>query len=281
MSVNIKSSNAFVPTKEDKRLIFNVIASGQFSSDCTPLHIPLTDNTFVFGFISEGKAELAACGTIFRLTKEDAFIINSAATSELEANLFVNTHGYWFACGGTLPDALASAFSIPTVAIRRANVYDTVIKFVNKLNENSVITENDTKALCSYFFDFISDLYYSEVKVPDIHVFSKSSEAEMIRTYIDNSIYSDISLDTVKNHFGITKMHAIRVFKSNFNMTPMQYAIKRRADIAASLLATTDLPIKSISEMLHYSNTQHFSNTFKKIIGTTPNRYRAETKKKN
>ena len=39
------------------------------------------------------------------------------------------------------------------------------------------------------------------------------------------------------------------------------------------------LPIKEISALLHYSNTQHFSSSFRNSVGVTPNRYRQASKK--
>ena len=121
------------------------------------------------------------------------------------------------------------------------------------------------------FFDIVVSFSAAETAG-----FSDSSylEAERIKNYIDNMIYNDPSLDDVKDHFGITKMHAIRVFKNHYNMTPMQYAIGKRTEIASNLLKNTDLPIKTISDMLKYSNTQHFSNSFKKLLGVSPNKYR-------
>ena len=75
-------------------------------------------------------------------------------------------------------------------------------------------------------------------------------------------------------------MHIIRLFKSAYGITPMQYAISKRTDIAKALLTDTNISIKTISEMLHYSNSQHFSNSFRKLTGTSPNRFRHVSKSK-
>ena len=69
-------------------------------------------------------------------------------------------------------------------------------------------------------------------------------------------------------------MHIIRVFKKKFNITPMQYLIDKKIGIAQSLLTGTVMPIKEIAALLRYSNTQHFSSSFKNAVGCTPNKYR-------
>jgi AraC-like DNA-binding protein len=98
--------------------------------------------------------------------------------------------------------------------------------------------------------------------------------AQQAVAYIDSNIYSDISLDLMAEHFGITKMHIIRVFKRKFGITPMQYLIDKKISVAKSLLCGTVMPIKEIASLLRYSNTQHFSSSFKTATGITPNKYR-------
>ncbi|HOV64021.1 MAG TPA: AraC family transcriptional regulator [Spirochaetia bacterium] len=39
-------------------------------------------------------------------------------------------------------------------------------------------------------------------------------------------------------------------------------------------MKTTNLKIYEIAERIGYSNTEHFSRTFKKIIGRSPKEYR-------
>lgn len=54
----------------------------------------------------------------------------------------------------------------------------------------------------------------------------------------------------------------------------MQYVIKRRIGLAQTLLISTDLSATQIATMVGYDNANYFINSFTKIIGITPIRYR-------
>ncbi len=238
------------------------------------------ENTTTVGYLSRGSAVIYATGSQFKVAAKEAFIIEKIASNDVSVNVSGDAVISWFSCSGTLGESLTSAYFLPTVAVRRVDI-SSVMGTVRELLSaaNGEIDELCEKALSTAFFEAVSEFYYAADSVSGVSK-KKLSEAERIRIFIDNMIYSNPSLDDVKDQFGITKMHAIRVFKAKYNETPMQYAIRHRTDVAANLLATTDLPIKTISDMLHYSNTQHFSNSFKKLTGESPNQYRINAKTK-
>jgi len=64
------------------------------------------------------------------------------------------------------------------------------------------------------------------------------------------------------------------IFKEYYNMLPNEYLIKRRLDRAVQLLKNTNLSITDIAEQLNFTDTAHFSNSFKKYMNITPNMYR-------
>ncbi len=271
----------FVPTSMNNP-VFNILCAGHISGASGEHEISLSKNASSYGYLVSGNVEIVSSGASFKVSEKEIFFIGSAASSNLKLKVSANAFGYWFTSDGTLPDALAAAYSIPVVSIKSVDANVIMSNMKDCLQYTSDDNYMDSmKQMSRYFFDFLLLCAFDDVSSPAEKSQKKVSEADRIRTYIDNTIYSNITLDDVKNHFGITKMHAIRVFKAKYSITPIQYAIRRRVEIASTLLATTDLSIKAISEMLHYSNTQHFSNTFKKLVGTSPNKYRSDIKKSN
>lgn len=291
----------FFTSTEDRSKVFNPV-SAAFPANVSEIRTySLPKNVTTIGYISRGSAVISATGSDFKVTAKEAFVIEKIASFNCQIRISADSTVSWFSCNGSLPEALTSAYATPTVGIRTIDISGIMEKIrdvlsfsendENEADNNSNTTEYDPmheqqmiiereKVLTSYFFDALSEFYYSASAINGNTPKKKISEAERIRVFIDNMIYSNPSLDDIRAHFGITKMHAIRVFKAKYNQTPMQYAIEHRTDVAATLLATTDLPIKEISEMLHYSNTQHFSNSFKKLTGQSPNQYRTASKHK-
>lgn len=277
---NTREEFIFTNSGKSNKVFNPVLAVFPASADETRTYT-VPEKTTTIGYISRGSAVISAIGSDFKVSSKETFVIEKVASDKIEIKIAPDSTVSWFSCNGTLPDALTSAYTTPAVGIRHLDISTLMLKIKEILSlADGNIDLTCEKALSEYFFEALSDFYYSADPVNDTAAKRKLSEAERIRIYIDNMIYSDPSLDDVKDHFGITKMHAIRVFKAKYKQTPMQYAIERRTEVAGTLLATTDLPIKTISEMLHYSNTQHFSNSFKKLTGQSPNQYRQNAKKK-
>ena len=56
------------------------------------------------------------------------------------------------------------------------------------------------------------------------------------------------------------------------------YVLHCRIDRAKRLLLSTRRTVTSIGQELHFYSTQHFANTFKRIIGKYPQDFRLSTK---
>ena len=95
-----------------------------------------------------------------------------------------------------------------------------------------------------------------------------------IRDFIDANIQADICLDDIASKFFFSKSYIISCFKNEFGISPKQYIIQKKIETAKNMLLETDMSIKAIAEMLHFADSHHFSNTFKKQTGTAPVEFR-------
>jgi AraC family transcriptional regulator len=59
-----------------------------------------------------------------------------------------------------------------------------------------------------------------------------------------------------------------------FNLTPHQYVVKQRLDLACILLRSSDLPILTIVHQIGLQTQSHFTRLFRQQIGMTPKQYR-------
>lgn len=98
-----------------------------------------------------------------------------------------------------------------------------------------------------------------------------------IRDFIDSNIQANIGLDDIANKFFFSKSYIISCFKNEFGISPKQYIIQKKIETAKNMLLETDMSVKAISEMLHFADSYHFSNTFKKQTGISPMEYRSRT----
>ncbi|MBQ8369004.1 MAG: helix-turn-helix transcriptional regulator [Clostridia bacterium] len=178
----------------------------------------------------------------------------------------------WINLDGDIAERLADFFSLGKVFTAHGNVLDLFLAVHDRLSHATDANLSEIKADVSCLLFEILTRVNRDVLFPDR--VEKNTLDEKIRAYIDANVYAELSLDIIAEHFGITKMHVIRVFRQKFGSTPMQYLAQRKIGIAQSLLTGTVMPIKEIAALLRYSNTQHFSTSFKTSVGCTPNQFR-------
>lgn len=178
----------------------------------------------------------------------------------------------WFNLDGDMLARSVDMFIPSDVFTSPANVYDTFLEIHSKLG--AVADGNQSDVYADILALTLKILTAATKSIYFPQTAGKNALDEKIRAYIDANVYTDVSLDDISEKFGITKMHIIRVFKKKFGTTPGQYLIDRRISISQSLLTSTVMPIKEIAELLRYSNTQHFSSSFKSAVGCTPGKYR-------
>ncbi len=103
---------------------------------------------------------------------------------------------------------------------------------------------------------------------------SKSPIVRKTIEYVRANYAKEIKLSEIARQFGVTESYISRAFSKEMHFSFVHYLSKVRVESALELLKTTNLKIYEIAERIGYSNTEHFSRTFKKIIGQSPKEYR-------
>jgi AraC-like DNA-binding protein len=96
------------------------------------------------------------------------------------------------------------------------------------------------------------------------------SVLRLIRRDIDK----EIPMDKMVEICCLSEAHFIRLFKKEIGLTPIQYILQKKIEKAQLLLLTTKQTVKDIAYSLSFDNIGYFDRTFKKMIGTTPGKYR-------
>ncbi len=83
-----------------------------------------------------------------------------------------------------------------------------------------------------------------------------------------------LSVQALAQEVYMSEVYFRRLFADVFGMTPMKYIIYRRILYAKDLLKTGLYPIETVAEMAGFTNTKHFSTTFKQQTGLSPSGYK-------
>ncbi|KYF54287.1 AraC family transcriptional regulator [Sorangium cellulosum] len=85
---------------------------------------------------------------------------------------------------------------------------------------------------------------------------------------------SRLSIEDVAREVAISPYHFIRQFEAVFGVTPHQYRIGRRLDLAKQLLAAGDRSVTGVCMEVGFSSLGSFSAQFAQRIGVPPSAYR-------
>lgn len=100
------------------------------------------------------------------------------------------------------------------------------------------------------------------------HELTKNMLSYLQKHYADKLSLSDLSAQV-----GLSEKECVRIFKSAFHQTPIDYLIEYRIEQAKRLLKQADEPITNIAYRTGFNNSAYFSKTFKKYTGITPKEY--------
>ena len=139
--------------------------------------------------------------------------------------------------------------------------------FTNDLQQNdlfyslaeSIITDQ------RFIFDHLSKLDFKK-NVTNEEVFRAVFQA---KSFIDEHITDNLSLEKITLQVGISKYHFIRVFKSVFGISPYQYQKRKRLEFAKlDLLSGNEILLTAIR--FGFPDVSTFSKAFKQQFGLTP-----------
>lgn len=114
------------------------------------------------------------------------------------------------------------------------------------------------------------------VQKVDIVKEQKENENEVVR-YIKEHYKDKLLLDDIAKNFNYSVGHLCRKFKKDTGDTVIDYITKYRISIAMKLLfEKRNLNIEEIAFESGFNDVQYFTKSFKKCVGMTPGKYRAE-----
>ena len=103
-------------------------------------------------------------------------------------------------------------------------------------------------------------------------VTNDNSVARMTKKCIDTLDDFSISTEEICRMVGYTREYITRSFTATYNMTPRQYLISRKMELALRSLEDGKL-VKEVSDNYGYSSPYSFSKAFKRYYGMSPETY--------
>src|SRR5258707_5116356 len=99
-------------------------------------------------------------------------------------------------------------------------------------------------------------------------------QARKGRDYIDSHITAAVLVSDLGALVNRSEAHFSRSFKRTFGQTPHAFLVRRRVELAAQYMLTTDAPLSDIALRCGFSDQAHLCKHFRQAAGQTPAAWR-------
>ncbi len=93
---------------------------------------------------------------------------------------------------------------------------------------------------------------------------------------IEDRLDRSITVAELSDSLGISPSQCSRIFKATMGYPPQEYIRERKVQRARELLVNTRNSLADIALASGFCSQAHMTNTFSRILGVTPRRYRAD-----
>lgn len=133
------------------------------------------------------------------------------------------------------------------------------------------VLENSSsiEAMKEEFEFLLREHFFSEKNVSR----DKRQIAKNIKEFLDKNFRTNITNQKLAEKYGFVPSYLSAIFKSYYDVTPMDYVIYRKMEEAKQLLTHSGMKVKDVADYLGYQDSLYFSKVFKKEIGISPKEY--------
>ena len=95
-----------------------------------------------------------------------------------------------------------------------------------------------------------------------------------VMAFIEENISVDLYISTLASVAGMSSFYFCRSFKQSTGITPHQFVLARRMELAKHLLRHERIPLMEVAHKVGFTDQSQFTRVFRKIVGTTPSQFR-------
>jgi AraC family transcriptional regulator len=99
-------------------------------------------------------------------------------------------------------------------------------------------------------------------------------QSRKVFAHVESNLYRRIHVRELARLLDLSASHFCRAFKCTFGVSPRDYVLRRRIEVAQGLMLTTSEPISSIAVRCGMCDQSHFTRSFHRIVGQTPYTWR-------
>ena len=245
--------------------------------NCAPGHSygPVMRNGYLIHYILEGSGIYKARGKLFRLKRDDAFLICPGELIYYKADEKKPWSYTWIGMQGVKIKGYLERTSLPETLVFHYDQDDQMRLCHEKMFEADKLTADRDLMMNSIMYEYLFLLARRFPGKTASFPEKKNSYVEEALNYIESSYCDPITVQDIADHLTLNRSYLHRLFKSVTGMSLQDYLSDYRIRQACILLKTTDLSVRAVAHSVSFSDPLYFSRLFRQKKGVSPREYRA------
>lgn len=244
--------------------------------ECKPSHSfgPAIRPHYLIHYVLNGQGQYRVNGATYNLKKGDAFLITPGVTTLYQADEYDPWEYCWFGFDG---------YDVQTM-LKNCGFSRDNLTFTD--NNNGVL-KNQLKLLLKSFtegqgneYSYLGHLYLCFSYMRSTSVVSQNLiyDTHVVKAlnYIHHNYSYDIKVNDVAKYVSIDRTYLYKLFMLYKKISPQQYLITYRVNIACKLLNETDFTVTEIAFSCGFKDAPSFNKHFRKHFNMTPLQYRSD-----
>ena len=227
-------------------------------------------DVYVFEYVISGQGTVTQDQKTFHVKAGDAYILQQGRFHPYYADKKDPWKKIWFNVSGSLVRHLLSDYGLnDIVKIPALHDGDHLYAIMDTIKKEPVHCKSELALLLHQYIQFVSDFLGNRT--------IQTSPALVMKNYIEQNLTASITIDDIASSVPLSRSRCIHLVKEVYHITPYNYYLQQRLELAQNLLRNTPLPVQEIAQHLNFPDCQRFSAFFKKYSGQSPTRFRKHT----
>lgn len=221
----------------------------------------------VIEYVVKGEGYVSVDGNLTAVGKDTVYLLQAgtchdycSSSEEPWEKIFINAAG---SLAVTLQRELGLSEQGVYSGEGMKDIFLQVEKIVRKIPE-----ENDDVSLAGLFTEALLRLSRRKDSM------GYSEDAVRMKNYLDSNTGRIVGNRELAEHIYRSKDYCIKRFTREYGVTPYDYQLSRKIDIACRLLRDSAMPVSVVAAAVGYHDPQYFSGLFRRKKGLSPREYR-------
>ena len=227
------------------------------------------NDMFIFEYILSGSGYVEVNGETFKVSANDVYIIEPGQDHTYYSDSKNPFKKIWINFYSDIFTEIFKSFGLTNKIVFKNTETLELFEEIQNLKKISNFSDDIRYEIAPIIFKILCKLAMNSNKLVTI-----SKTAKLTKRYIDESLYSNLTIEDIAKQINLSKAHIIRDFSKNYGISPYNYLINQKIAVAKKMLLLHNMNISEISSQLGFDNPNYFSKLFKKKTGISPLQYR-------